>query len=218
CRERYAEFVRNSFDPNRAILDQAPIEEEQGAEGDIGHNFDDDLGLDLPDDLEPWHDFSKEELAEYEPSEPEVENEVLPGHDGDRGSFPAPGELDFMEVEREPLEALPEGERDALMSSVMYLESVSFAGAATQAVERVEGKENPLVRCRVVARDFAQGATAAQLGISAATSSAEALRTFLFYAGSKRQNIVGLDVSTAFLFADLDEEGEVVVKLPDGVV
>ena len=39
CRERYAEFVRNSFDPNRAILDQAPIEEEQGAEGDIGHNF-----------------------------------------------------------------------------------------------------------------------------------------------------------------------------------
>ena len=289
CRERYAEFIRNSFDPNRAILDQAPIEEEQGAGGDIGHDFDDDLGLDLPEGVEPHLD---EDLAEYEPSEPEVENEVLPGHEGDRGLVPAPGELDFMEVEREPLEVLPEGERDALMSSVMYLESVSFAGAATQAitpecvelggekllvevpvcakddvtgqlldigltyqgmlrelraleslavgdviwhvdpkqrvistrwvsnakVERVEGKENPLVRCRVVARDFAQGATAAQLGISAATSSAEALRTFLFYAGSKRQNIVGLDVSTAFLFAELDEDGEVVVKLPDGVV
>ena len=292
CRERYAEFIRNSFNPNRAILDQAPIEEEQGAGGDIGHNFDDDLGFDLPEDVEPHFDLSNEDLAEYEPSEPEVENEVLPGHDGDRGLVPAPGELDFIEVEREPLEALPEGERDALMSSVMYLESVSFAGAATQAVtpecvelggekllvevpvcakddvtgqlldigltyqgmlrelraleslavgdviwhvdpkqrvistrwvsnakvERVEGKENPLVRCRVVARDFAQGATAAQLGISAATSSAEALRTFLFYAGSKRQNIVGLDVSTAFLFAELDEDGEVVVKLPDGVV
>ena len=41
----------------------------------------------------------------------------------------------------------------------------------------------------MVARDFAQGATASLLGISAATSSAEALRTFLFYAGSRRQNI-----------------------------
>ena len=32
-----------------------------------------------------------------------------------------------------------------------------------------------------------------------------------------RRNIVGLDVSTAFLFADLDPDGRVVVKLPDGV-
>ena len=83
--------------------------------------------------------------------------------------------------------------------------------------ERVDGRENQLVRCRVVARDFAQGATAAQLGISSATSSAEALRTFICYAGSKKRNIVGLDVSTAFLFADLDPDGRVVVRLPDGV-
>ena len=35
---------------------------------------------------------------------------------------------------------------------------------------------------------------------------------------SKRQNVVGLDVSTAFLFADLDEDdGHIVVRLPDGV-
>ena len=96
---------------------------------------------------------------------------------------------------------------------------ISTRWVSNAKVERVEGKENPLVRCRVVARDFAQGATAAQLGISAATSSAEALRTFLFYAGSKRQNVVGLDVSTAFLlFADLDEDdGHIVVRLPDGV-
>ncbi|CAE7823444.1 TY1B-NL2 [Symbiodinium sp. CCMP2592] len=300
CRDRYAEFVRNSFDPSRAILDQAPIEEEAAGLDDLGAGFDVDLGLDVPDDLDPFPNFPvDEDLAEYEPSLPGVENEIEVGEELEQIEAPSPGELDFMQVEPEPLEALPEEEREAMVSSVMYRESISFtgasvcfAGAATKVVtpqvvelggeklfvevpasakddvtghlldigltyegmlrelraleslavgdvvwhvdpkqkvistrwvsnakvERVEGKENPLVRCRVVARDFAQGATAAQLGISAATSSAEALRTFLFYAGSKRRNIVGLDVSTAFLFADLDEEnGHIVVRLPDGV-
>ena len=94
---------------------------------------------------------------------------------------------------------------------------ISTRWVSNAKTERVDGRENHLVRCRVVARDFAQGATAAQLGISSATSSAEALRTFICYAGSKKRNIVGLDVSTAFLFADLDPDGRVVVKLPDGV-
>ena len=93
---------------------------------------------------------------------------------------------------------------------------ISTRWVSNAKTERVDGREHHLVRCRVVARDFAEGATAAQLGISSATSSAEALRTFICYAGSKR-NIVGLDVSTAFLFADLDPDGRVVVKLPDGV-
>ena len=83
--------------------------------------------------------------------------------------------------------------------------------------ERVEGKERHIVRCRVVARDFAQGCSAAQLGISSPTSSAEALRTFLCLSATKRWNIVGLDVSAAFLFADLEEDGRVLVTLPDGV-
>ena len=83
--------------------------------------------------------------------------------------------------------------------------------------ERVEGKERHIVRCRVVARDFAQGCSAAQLGISSPTSSAEALRAFLCLSATKRWNIVGLDVSAAFLFADLEEDGRVLVTLPDGV-
>ena len=300
CRDRYAEFVRNSFDPNRAILDQAPLEDEGHGVGDIGGDFDHDLGLDAPDDL----DLSPRDLPDdvnpedYEPSEAGIDNELLVDDGSEPIAPPAPEELDFMQVDHEPLEALPEEDRDNLMSSVMYRESVSFAGAsvcfagaATKVAvpecvelggeklvvevptsakddvtghpldigltyegmlrelraleslavgdviwhvdpkqkvistrwvsnakaERVEGRENHIVRCRVVARDFAQGATASQLGISAATSSAEALRTFLFYAGSKRQNIVGLDVSTAFLFAELDEDSNIVVKLPDGV-
>ena len=292
CRGRYAEFVRNSFDPSRAIIDQAPLEDEGHGVGDIGGDFDHDLGLDAPDDL----DLSPRELPDdvnpedYEPSEAGIDNELLVDDGSEPIAEPAPEELDFMQVDHEPLEALPEEDRDALMSGIMYRESVSFASAAKAAVpeyvelgreklvvevptaakddvtghpldigltyegmlrelraleslavgdviwhvdpkqkvistrwvsnakaERVDGRENHIVRCRVVARDFAQGATASQLGISAATSSAEALRTFLFYAGSKRQNIVGLDVSTAFLFAELDEDNKIVIKLPDGV-
>ena len=300
CRDHYAEFVRNSFDPSRAIIDQAPEDDEGHGVGDIGGDFDHDLGLDVPDDL----DLSLRDLPDdvnpedYEPSEAGIDNELLVDDGSEPIAIPAPEELDFMQVDHELLEALPEEDRDALMSGVMYRESISFAGAsvcfagaATKVAvpecvelggeklvvevptsakddvtghpldigltyegmlrelraleslavgdviwhvdpkqkvistrwvsnakaERVEGRENHTVRCRVVARDFAQGATASQLGISAATSSAEALRAFLFYAGSKRQNIVGLDVSTAFLFAELDEDSNIVVKLPDGV-
>ena len=253
CRDRYAEFVRNSFDPSRAIIDQAPLEDEGHGVGDIGGDFDHDLGLDAPDDL----DLSPRDLPDdvnpedYEPSEAGIDNELLVDDGSEPIAIPAPEELDFMQVDHEPLEALPKEDRDALMSVVMYRESISFAGAsacfagaATKVAvpecvelrgeklvvevptsakddvtghpldigltyegmlrelraleslavgdviwhvdpkqkvistrwvsnakaERVEGRENHIVRCRVVARDFAQGATASQLGISAATS------------------------------------------------
>ena len=53
CRDRYAAFVRNSFEPSRANLDQAPLEDEGHGVGDIGGDFDHDLGLDAPDDPDP---------------------------------------------------------------------------------------------------------------------------------------------------------------------
>ncbi|CAE7436593.1 unnamed protein product, partial [Symbiodinium sp. CCMP2592] len=131
CRDRYAEFVRNSFDPSRAILDQAPIEEEPTGLDDLGAGFDVDLGLDVPDDLDPFPNFPlDEDLAEYEPSLPGVENEIEVGEELEQIEAPSPGELDFMQVEPEPLEALPEEEREAMVSSMMYRESISFAGAS----------------------------------------------------------------------------------------
>ncbi|CAE7433195.1 emm6 [Symbiodinium sp. CCMP2592] len=131
CRDRYAEFVRNSFDPSRAILDQAPIEEEAAGLDDLGAGFDVDLGFDVPDDLDPFPNFPvDEDLAEYEPSLPGVENEIEVGEELEQIEAPSPGELDFMQVEPEPLEALPEEEREAMVSSVMYRESISFAGAS----------------------------------------------------------------------------------------
>ncbi|CAE7271324.1 RE2, partial [Symbiodinium sp. CCMP2456] len=57
--------------------------------------------------------------------------------------------------------------------------------------ERVEGKETPLVRCRIVARDYSTGPSAAQLGISSPTASAEALKLFLAVTGAKGLNILG---------------------------
>ncbi|CAE7449845.1 unnamed protein product, partial [Symbiodinium sp. CCMP2592] len=131
CRDRYAEFVRNSFDPSRAILDQAPIEEEVAGRDDLGAGFGVDLGLEVPDDLDPFPNFPlDEDLAEYEPSLPGVENEVELGEELEQIEAPSPGELDFMQVDPEPLEALPEEEREAMVSSVIYRESISFAGAS----------------------------------------------------------------------------------------
>ncbi|CAE7653209.1 unnamed protein product [Symbiodinium sp. CCMP2592] len=131
CRDRYAEFVRNSFDPSRAILDQAPIEEEVTGRDDLGAGFGVDLGLEVPDDLDPFPNFPlDEDLAEYEPSLPGVENEIELGEELEQIEAPSPGELDFMQVDPEPLEALPEEEREAMVSSMMYRESISFAGAS----------------------------------------------------------------------------------------
>ncbi|OLQ05109.1 Retrovirus-related Pol polyprotein from transposon TNT 1-94 [Symbiodinium microadriaticum] len=240
CRDRYAEFVRNSFDPSRAIIDQAPLEDDGHGVGDVGGDFDHDLGLDAPDDLDlPPRDLPDDVNPEdYEPSEAGIDNELLVDDGSEPIAEPAPEELDFMQVDHEPLEALPEEDRDALMSGIMYRESVSFAsvsvcfaGAAAKAAvpecvelggeklvvevptvakddvnghpldigltyegmlrelraleslavgdviwhvdpkqkvistrwvsnakaERVDGKENHIVRCRVVARDFTQG-------------------------------------------------------------
>ncbi|CAE7772789.1 unnamed protein product, partial [Symbiodinium microadriaticum] len=148
CRDRYAEFVRNSFDPSRAIIDQAPLEDEGHGVGDVGGDFDHDLGLDAPDDLDlPPRDLPDDVNPEdYEPSEAGIDNELLVDDGSEPIAEPAPEELDFMQVDHEPLEALPEEDRDAFMSGLMYRESA----------ERVDGKENHIVRCRVVARDFAQ--------------------------------------------------------------
>ena len=75
----------------------------------------------LPDDVNP---------EDYEPSEAGVGNELLVEGSSEPIAIPAPEELDFMQVDHEPLEALPEEDRDILMSGVMYRESVSFAGAS----------------------------------------------------------------------------------------
>ena len=83
--------------------------------------------------------------------------------------------------------------------------------------ERIDGKETPIVRCRIVARDYSTGPSASQLGISSPTASGEALKLFLAAIGAEGFNILGLDVSTAFLFAWLGDE-KVVVSMPEGCV
>ncbi|OLP77436.1 Retrovirus-related Pol polyprotein from transposon TNT 1-94 [Symbiodinium microadriaticum] len=82
--------------------------------------------------------------------------------------------------------------------------------------ERIDGKETP-IGCRIVARDYSTGPSASQLGISSPTASGEALKLFLAAIGAEGFNILGLDVSTAFLFAWLGDE-KVVVSMPEGCV
>ena len=70
-----------------------------------------------------------------------------------------------------------------------------------------------LVRARLVAKDFAHGKPSAlDLGLSSNTASVEALKLILSRAAKGRMRIWGLDISTAFLFANVVQP--TVVELP----
>ena len=70
-----------------------------------------------------------------------------------------------------------------------------------------------LVRARLVAKDFAHGRPSAlDLGLSSNTASVEALKMILSRAAKGRMKMWGLDISTAFLFANVVQP--TVVELP----
>ncbi|CAE7675304.1 RE1 [Symbiodinium sp. CCMP2592] len=65
-----------------------------------------------------------------------------------------------------------------------------------------------LVRARLVAKDFAHGKPSAlDLGLSSNTASVEALKLILSRAAKGRMRVWGLDISTAFLFANVVRGG-----------
>ena len=71
-----------------------------------------------------------------------------------------------------------------------------------------------LVRARLVAKDFAHGRPSAlDLGLSSNTASVEALKLILSRAAKGRMRVWGLDISTAFLFANVVQP--TVVELPN---
>ena len=73
-----------------------------------------------------------------------------------------------------------------------------------------------LVRARLVAQDFAHGRPSAlDLGLSSNTASVEALKAILSRAAKSRMRVWGLDISAAFLFADIVTP--TVVELPSGM-
>ena len=70
-----------------------------------------------------------------------------------------------------------------------------------------------LVRARLVAKDFAHGRPSAlDLGLSSNTASVEALKMILSRAVKGRMKMWGLDISTAFLFANIVQP--TVIELP----
>ena len=71
-----------------------------------------------------------------------------------------------------------------------------------------------LVRARLVAKDFAHGRPSAlDLGLSSNTASVEALKTIVSRAAKGRMKVWGLDISTAFLFANVVQP--TVIVLPN---
>ena len=70
-----------------------------------------------------------------------------------------------------------------------------------------------LVRARIVAKDFAHGRPSAlDLGLSSNTASVEALKIVLARAAKGKMRAYGLDISTAFLFAQVVEP--TIIELP----
>ena len=76
----------------------------------------------------------------------------------------------------------------------------------------------PGVRCRLVVQQIAAGnGVAATLGYSSATPSTEAVRALLIDVASQCWTIGAMDVSTAFMHADLPPGVHVAIRLPADV-
>ena len=75
-----------------------------------------------------------------------------------------------------------------------------------------------LARCRLVVRDFASGAASAfRSGIYAPTSSLDSLRCVLALASSWDLWLITSDVSTAFMYAEVEEDACDLVLLPSNI-
>ena len=79
-------------------------------------------------------------------------------------------------------------------------------------------KTPTLARCRLVVRDFASGAESAfRSGIYAPTSSLDSLRCVLALASSWDLWLITADVSTAFMYAEVEEDACGLVLLPSNI-
>ena len=83
----------------------------------------------------------------------------------------------------------------------------------------VNTQKNPtLARCRLVVRDFASGAESAfRSGIYAPTSSLDSLRCVLALAALWDLWLITADVSTAFMYAEVEEDACDLVLLPSNI-
>ena len=80
-------------------------------------------------------------------------------------------------------------------------------------------KTEDICRCRLVVKDFkAKGESALYEGWYSPTSSVEALRIAVAVASQRGYCLGTLDISTAFMFASLDEGDTVLVRLPTNVL
>ena len=80
-------------------------------------------------------------------------------------------------------------------------------------------KTEDICRCRLVVKDFkAKGESALYEGWYSPTSSVEALRIAVAVASQRGYCLGTLDISTAFMFASLDEGDTVLVRLPTSVL
>ena len=123
---------------------------------------------------------------------------------------------------------------EGMKTEVRQLESLKVGKNMTESEARKLAKEKgvkiltsrwvntqktpSLARCRLVARDFASGAESAfRSGIYAPTSSLDALRCVLALASLWDLWLITSDVSTAFMYAEVEEDACDLVLLPSNI-
>ena len=121
-----------------------------------------------------------------------------------------------------------------MKTEVKQLETLKFGKNMTETEARKISKEKnakiltsrwvntqktpTLARCRLVVRDFASGAESAfRSGIYAPTSSLDSLRCVLALSALRDLWLITADVSTAFMYAEVEEDACDLVLLPSNI-
>ena len=200
-----------------------------------GDEDDDEMGLDLIEDhcihyyhQSSWSDFAsidsmmevgssstvfKEHFGGIE-IEVEVPSEV---HDEPTGMLLDHAQvIEGMRTEVKQLETLKVG-KNLTESSARKLAKEKGAKILTSRWVNTQ-KTSTLARCRLVVRDFASGAESAfRSGIYAPTSSLDSLRCVLALASLWDLWLITADVSTAFMYAEVEEDACDLVLLPSNI-
>ena len=202
-----------------------------------GEIEDDDMELDLVDRLDHcihwyhqdvWNEFASQESCMEVGSKASVFSEMFGGI---KIQVEVPQEVN------DELTGLPLNHQqvvEGMKTEVKQLETLKVGKNMTETEARKISKEKnakiltsrwvntqktpTLARCRLVVRDFASGAESAfRSGIYAPTSSLDSLRCVLALSALWDLWLITADVSTAFMYAEVEEDACDLVLLPSNI-
>ena len=230
--------VAPPFVDPREVLEGEPLEEDETMDVDLrGDEDDDDMELGMIERLDHcihwyhqdvWNEFASQETCMEVGSKGTVFSEMFGGIkievevplevNDELTGLPLNHEqvVEGMKTEVEQLETLKVG-RNMTESEARKISREKGAKILTSRWVLTQ-KTPSLARCRLVVRDFASGAESAfRSGIYAPTSSLDSLRCVLALASLWDLWLITSDVSTAFMYAEVEEDACDLVLLPSNI-